>query len=120
LCVRIARAGYEIWYLPDIKVIHLGGESSKTLVKEEHSFSQSGAQLNLWQIRSALLFHYKHFGALSAWGWWQLEYRWHQVRAWKNRHSKPYKAAYSQTFCRFLIQAWQDTQGGRISPPRPW
>jgi GT2 family glycosyltransferase len=120
LCLRIQKAGYEVWYLPEIVVIHLGGESSKTLTLEKHSLSNSGAQINLWQIRSALLFHHKNFGKIAAWGWWQIEYRWHQLRAWKNQLKQPAKAAYSQHFCQLLRQAWQDTQGGEISPPRPW
>jgi len=121
LCLRIQQAGYEVWYLPEIVVIHLGGESSKTLTLEGgYSLSNSGAQINLWQIRSALLFHHKNFGKTETWLWWQIEYRWHQLRAWKNRVKQPAKATYSQHFCQLLRQAWQDTKGGAISPPRPW
>lgn len=122
LCKRIKTLGYEIWYLPEVVVIHLGGESSKTL--EKMTISKSGTQVALWQLRSALLFYRKHHGAGWAWLWMQLENVWHLLRIWKNTfHTHPeqqLKIAYSQNIRQLLQQAWHDTQGGRISPPRPW
>lgn len=122
LCKRIKAAGYEVWYLPEIVVIHLGGESSKTL--KDMMISTKGNQVSLWQLRSALLFYRKHHGALWTWLWMQLENTWHLLRMWKNRWSsypnRGYKVTFSQTARQLLRQAWQDTQGGRISPPRPW
>lgn len=119
LCRRIQAAGYSIHYFADVKVIHLGGESSKTL---SLSISDTGTQIMLWQLRSTLLYYRKHYGGLVTWLWLQLEKRWHQLRAWKNkRHAEnAEKAAYSDEILRLLEQAWTETQGGKISPPRPW
>ncbi len=121
LCRRIQQAGYSIWYWPDVVVVHIGGESSKTL---KLGMSDSGSQISLWQMRSALIFYYKHYGKLHAWLWLQMEKRWHQIRYWKNKISidpeKQEKAHYSNEWIKLLNQAWRDTKGGKISPPRPW
>ncbi|HEC83939.1 MAG: glycosyltransferase family 2 protein [Candidatus Parabeggiatoa sp. nov. 2] len=122
LCKRIQAKGYNICYWPDVVVVHLGGESSKTL--KELKIYSTGKQISLWQMRSALLFYRKHYGALSAWLWMQMENLWLMLRAlkngWSKQADKQQKAAYSKTMRRLLRQAWHDTQGGRISPPRPW
>ena len=55
LCCRIKNAGYEIWYWPDILVIHIGGESSRQIKDLELSFSGS-TQLVFWRMRSTLLY----------------------------------------------------------------
>lgn len=117
LCRRFKAAGYEVYYCPEIVVIHLGGESSKTLT--EHTLSKSGTQINLWQIRSTLLFYRKHHGLLTMWAWFQLEFMWHTLRVWKNWRY-PVKASYSQLMRQLLKQAWFETAGGQVSPPHPW
>ncbi|MEK7990207.1 MAG: glycosyltransferase family 2 protein [Thiotrichaceae bacterium] len=121
LCRRIQQANYSIWYLSDVVVVHIGGESSKTL---SLGMSDSGSQISLWQMRSALIFYYKHYGMLYAWLWLQLEKQWHRIRYWKNIWSRDpdrqEKAHYSGEWIKSLNQAWKDTQGGKISPSRPW
>ncbi|MCK5876547.1 MAG: glycosyltransferase family 2 protein [Candidatus Marithrix sp.] len=116
LCKRFKAAGYEVYYWPDVVVIHLGGESSKSLTDLE--MSNSGKQINLWQMRSTLLYYRKHHGLMVTWLWIQLDSIWHRLRAWKNGSN--HKAQESKTICKLLKQAWHDTQGGKISPPRPW
>lgn len=118
LCRRIRNAGYDIWYLPDVEVVHIGGESSRTV--GDVTMSERGAQINLWQMRSALMYFYKHHGNSGAWQWLQLEKNWHRLRAFKNKKVNPSKAEYAQHLCELLDQAWLDTQGGKESPPRPW
>lgn len=122
LCKRIKSAGYKIWYWPDVVVTHLGGESSKTLT--QFSMSDSGKQIYLWEMRSALLFYRKHYGILSTWLWLHMKRLWFKLRTWKNSLSKKTErknqAAVFKTVQKLLKQAWIDTQGGRISPPRPW
>jgi len=122
LCRRIKYAGFRIRYWPDVEVIHLGGESSKTIAGA--TFSKSGAQLTLWRMRSALLYYRKHHGVLGAWCAMRLEAGWHATRARKNRGSadpdRALKAKDSQRLVELMEQAWTETKGGAVSPPRPW
>ena len=122
LCMRIKNAGYRIRYWPDVGVIHLGGESSKTIAGA--TFSKSGSQLTLWRMRSALLYYRKHHGGFGVWSAMQLESGWHAIRAWKNAGSsdpeRALKAKDSQRLVELMEQAWSETDGGRVSPPRPW
>jgi GT2 family glycosyltransferase len=117
LCRRIAQAGYEVWYWPDVVIEHIGGASSKTLV--DMAFSGSGSQLTLWRLRSGLLYYRKHHGPLAAWMVNRLELGWHRLRAWKNA-SREQKRAQSQREAALIAQAWADTRGGSSSPLRPW
>jgi GT2 family glycosyltransferase len=64
LCRRIKAAGYDVCYWPDVVVIHLGGESSKTL--KRLSISSSGRQLTLWRMRAAFLYYRKYQGFAGA------------------------------------------------------
>jgi GT2 family glycosyltransferase len=119
LCRRIRAAGHEIWYWPDIVVIHIGGESTRTL---DHVVI--GSQLTLWRMRAMLLYFRKHHGPLGACLMRTLEGSFYRLRAWHNRHGKTPEAAkqstYNTSLAAALKQAWQETKGGRISPPRPW
>ncbi|WP_446745057.1 glycosyltransferase family 2 protein [Silvibacterium acidisoli] len=121
LCRRIQQAGYEIWYWPDIVVVHIGGESSRQVKSLE--MSSTGAQLVLWRMRSTLLYYRKHHGP-SAWGAKMLELTLYRLTAWRNRSSDdPRRQARwreQQNFITLMNRAWTETQGGRVSPPRPW
>lgn len=121
LCRRIKAAGYRIRYWPDVVVVHIGGESSKTMTNLE--FSSSGAQLALWRIRSAFLYYRKHHGVL-VWFAKEVERVWHWFRAQVNlvRQSTvgAAKARESKILIRLLEQAWRDTSKGAVSPSKPW
>jgi GT2 family glycosyltransferase len=121
LCRRIRSAGYEVWYWPDIVVVHYGGESSKTI--QSLSLSKAGSQLTLWRMRSQLIYYRKHLGA-SAWAVKELERTWHSLRLLKNKGSKhperELKSSHSRQTIALLDRAWHETQGGRLSPARPW
>ncbi len=122
LCRRIKAAGYKVCYWPDVVVIHLGGESSKTL--QHLTLSSSGAQLTLWRLRSEYLYYRKQHGLTTAWLAVQVEKRWHQLRAWKNARRLDAegraKAEESRAIVTLIDQAWRETKGGQVSPPRPW
>ena len=109
LCKRIKQAGFEVWYWPEIEVIHLGGESSKTL--NELEFTPNGSQLTLWEMRSALLYWRKHHGTINTYLYYSLNRTWQGLR--KLKHGK-------NPFYDLIKQAWIDTKGGTYSPSKPW
>jgi len=121
LCLRIQQAGYKIMYWPDIVVIHIGGESSRQIKTLE--MSSTGAQLIRWRMRSTLLYYRKHHGT-GAWLAKMLELVVYRLTALRNALSRDperrKRAGESWKLVQLMHQAWQDTQGGRISPPRPW
>lgn len=121
LCRRIKAAGYRIWYWPDIVVIHIGGESSRQIKSME--MSSAGSQLVRWRMRSTLLYYRKHHGH-AAWGSKMLELALYRLTEIRNRLSRAprrqARAQQSRNLAAAMKLAWQETQGGRVSPPRPW
>jgi GT2 family glycosyltransferase len=123
LCRRIKRAGYKIWYWPDIQVIHIGGESSRQ-IKDLELSSSGSTQLILWRMRSTLLYSRKHHGTkvwLTKW----LELAFYRLSYIRNRFSsdplrRGSRVTKSQSLATSMILAWKETKGGRVSPPRPW
>jgi hypothetical protein len=99
--------------------VHIGGASARTVAHAR--VSRSGSQLESWRMRSALLYYRKQHGLLAAALVHALERGWHSLRRLKaqaqGRHAQ---AAEFATHCGQLVQAWQDTAGGRRSPMRPW
>lgn len=120
LCRRIRQAGHEIAYWPDMHVVHLGGESSKTM--QNARMSRSGSQLVLWRMRSALLYYRKHHGWLGTLSIAALEWLWHAVRAAKNFWTEAARAKREESIALvgLMGRAWRETAAGSISPPRPW
>jgi GT2 family glycosyltransferase len=121
LCLRMKKAGIPVWYWPDIEVIHLGGESSRQLTALE--FSSRAAQIVLWRMRSTLLYYRKHHGWRVHLAKWmeQLLYRGIMLRnRWSQEPDRQERLQHHRTLLTLMRQAWQDTRGGTISPPRPW
>jgi GT2 family glycosyltransferase len=122
LCRRIKATGYDVWYWPDIVVVHLGGESAKTL--KHLRVSSFGLQLTLWRMRSQLLYYRKHHGLRGAWSAMMVEVWWDRLRALRNAMSKSAERRASAGTFRATIDtmkaAWVDTQGGQMSPKQPW
>ena len=122
LCRRVKNAGWHVWYWPDIEVVHFGGESSKTLARL--SLSSKGSQLTLWRMRSMFLYYRKHHGLPGAMTARAVEEGLHRIRLAKNwgrrDHDGTAKAEESRAIVSLLAQAWHETRGGRLSPPRPW
>jgi GT2 family glycosyltransferase len=121
LCQRLKKAGYEVWYWPDVVVTHVGGESSRQLKSLE--FSGPAAQVVLWRMRSAMLYYRKHQGwkvRLAVW----MERCLYAAAVGRNRWSRSavrqQRAQHFRTLLKLLRQAWKETEGGRVSPPRPW
>jgi GT2 family glycosyltransferase len=121
LCRRIKAAGYRVAYWPDLEVVHIGGESSKTV--RRLSLSSSGSQLTLWRMRSALLYYRKHHSAQTRLVMFA-ETLWHRLRllrnSYRNSPDADAKAEESQAVVALFAAAWQETNGGRVCPQRPW
>src|SRR5271170_6703256 len=121
LCRRIKKAGYEIWYWPEIRVVHIGGESSRQI--KTLDFSSTSGQLVRWRMRRALLYCRKHHGVMAWFAKW-LEVALYCLSWLRNRLSNdPQRRAKCETKRRLAVEmhlAWDETHGGRISPPRPW
>ena len=121
LCRRIKAKGFRVLYWPNVVVTHIGGKSSRQLTA--HKFSESESQLVLWRMRSTLIYFRKHHG-IQVWGIRCLEDVVHLLRVLRNRNSKDptrrHRAEEAMLFLSLMRQAWKETKGGRISPPRPW
>jgi GT2 family glycosyltransferase len=125
LCRRVKSAGYSIWYWPDVVVTHLGGESAQAAKAMTNlTISSSGIQLNLWRMRSQLLYYRKHHGAIGAWTTMMIEIWWKRIRALRNSASDVLARRNNAQELRMEIatmsQAWRETRGGQICPPKPW
>jgi len=120
LCLRLQRAGYEIRYFPDVVVVHIGGESSKQ--QEGLKLSKTGKQLTLWRLRSEFLYFRKHHGEKARLAMWS-ERTWHFLRLARNicrGEAGRLKVDESRLLIKLIDQAWDETRGGRLAPPRPW
>ena len=121
LCRRVKAAGYRVLYWPDVVVTHIGGESGRQL--RSLKFSKTGAQVVLWRMRATLLYYRKHHD-WQAWLARCLEETIYCLRWLRNRFSsspvRRERAEEAKLLLGLMRQAWKETNGGRISPPRPW
>lgn len=121
LCRRIKVAGFKVMYWPDVVVTHIGGESSRQLTTL--TFSARESQVVLWRMRATLLYFRKHHG-IKVWGLRWIEDALQVVRWVRNRWSRiperRDRAVEARVLLKLMRQAWRETNGGRISPPRPW
>ncbi len=121
LCLRIKQAGYAVWFWPDVVVVHVGGESSRQL--KTLAFASKAAQVVLWRMRSTLLYYRKHHGWQARLAKW-LELCMYSMAVARNRFSakaeRQERARHHRVLIGLMRQAWADTSGGRLSPPRPW
>lgn len=121
LCLRLKQAGYTVWYWPDIVVTHIGGESSRQL--KTMAFSSQASQVVLWRMRSTLLYYRKHH-RWQAWLAKWLEKALYRATMVRNHFSgsswRRDRERHNEKLIQLMNQAWDDTSGGRVSPPRPW
>jgi len=121
LCKRARNAGFLVRFWPDLSVVHVGGESARSV--KQSSAHRAPSQVVLWRMRSTLLYYRKWHGTV-VWASAALEIALYSLRWLRNRWSssplrRP-RAAEAETLIRLTLQAWKDTRGGRVSPPQPW
>jgi hypothetical protein len=121
ICRRVKTKNFRVIYWPDIVVTHFGGESGKQLTTLK--FSDTESQVVLWRMRANLLYFRKHHG-IGVWGIRALEDGMHLLRWLRNRNSsdpaRRHRGQEARLCLSIMRQAWKETRGGRVSPPRPW
>lgn len=60
-CKRVKQAGWKVVYYPDTTVVHIGGESAKSVAE----LNAASRQISTLQIESELLYFRKHHGLLG-------------------------------------------------------
>ncbi|MBV8675347.1 MAG: glycosyltransferase, partial [Acidobacteriaceae bacterium] len=121
LCRRVKAAGFSVSYWPDVVVTHIGGESGRKL--KSLSGSKAVSRVELWRMRSTLLYYRKHHGWQARLALW-LELMVYGLRQIRNKPSsdpaRRARAEEASTLASMMRQAWRETSGGRVSPPAPW
>lgn len=119
LCRRLRAMGRTVQYWPQLKAMHIGGASAKTV--ENARVSRAGSQLESWRMRSALLYYRKQHGVVGSIGLYLIEWGWNRMRQLRSSlRGQHDKASDLAQHCLQMRQAWNDTQGGQVSPARPW
>jgi GT2 family glycosyltransferase len=121
LCRRVKAAGYRVSYWPDVIVTHIGGESGRQLGSLTQS--KAASRVELWRMRSTLLYYRKHHGWQARLALW-LESGLYRLRSLRNRRSgdpaRRFRGEEASQLALLMHRAWRETQGGRVSPPAPW
>lgn len=60
-CLTVKKAGWHVTYFAETSVVHIGGESAKSIGK----ITTSGRQLNKLQVESELIYFRKNYGWLT-------------------------------------------------------
>jgi GT2 family glycosyltransferase len=122
LCLRAKRAGWQVFFIPDAEVEHIGGASSQT--RQDKSYDQTSSQVVNFRMRSEYLYYRKHGGILSVLANAGLEMNWHRLRiavkALFRGTGAQAKSEHSAAVIQLIRQALQDTQWGKHSPKTPW
>jgi GT2 family glycosyltransferase len=120
LCRRLKQRGYSVHYWPDVKVVHIGGESSRQTASL--NALRAEGQLTLWRMRSTLLYYRKHSGIAVATLAMLSEVLWYWQRFMRMRLSpkRRARAGMERRLVAIMTQAWRETKGGKVSPVQPW
>lgn len=122
LCRTCHDHNWKVYYLPNAKVIHVGGASSQT--REEKHFDQNALQITSFRMRSEWLYHRKNSGLSAVLSNAGVEAGWHTLRWLVNflpgRANGASKRQNSLIIIQQIIQSLKDTSWGLYSPPTPW
>ncbi len=116
LALRFYRKGYLVYYFPQVKVMHLGGESAKNI--KDNYLSKSGNQLTLWSFQSKYIYYRKNYGFLKAYLSYKSEYFFRYLQYLKNKNRE--KGNDLKIYLNQMEKAYKNTSGGKVSPPKPW
>jgi len=120
LCRRIRDHGWEVHYLPQIRVPHVGGACSQDMDPS----TVDGAQITIFRLFAEALYYGKYQGRLGALFRLGFESAWTRLRWFKNRLSgvpaKKEKARVLLHHIRQIRLSLQETRYGQKVPDHPW
>ncbi|MDJ0842097.1 MAG: glycosyltransferase family 2 protein [Acidobacteriota bacterium] len=120
LCRRAIAEGWEVHYLPDVIVPHVGGACSA----EMDPATVSGAQITLFRLFAEALYYAKHHGRIGALSMLGLEIWWCRLRWLRNRLKRGVEAERkAQALARHVAMiklALSETNYGTHIPAMPW
>lgn len=148
LCRRLHEHGWPVYFVPSVRVEHIGGASAKMHSHQDSDshnahFDSTASQVTLWRMQSELLYIYKYHGLLGILANTSIEASRHMVRILMNAarqlwasyaHNKAWasssvldvkdqalhKRKDSQYKVHLLYEALRQTHLGRTAPPIPW
>ena len=121
LCRAMARKGWQVWYVGDAEVVHIGGASTS---RGDARFDRHARQNRRYRMLSEWLYFRKHGGLATVLAGAGVELVWHVCRLVKNTlmlsRARMAKARESAALLGLLAGSLLETRFGRLSPPRPW
>ena len=122
LCLRAKKLGWQVFFIPDAEVVHVGGASSKT--RKDQQFDTGAGQVVKFRMRSEWLYYRKNSGLPAVLANSGVEIGWHILRYTINllpgRQYAAEKRLQSKSIISAITCSLKDTRYGKISPPTPW
>jgi len=122
LCRQAKQRGWQVFFIPNAEVVHVGGASSKT--RKDQQFDTGASQVVKFRMRSEWLYYRKNNGMLAVLANSGVELGWHALRYVINllpgRSDGAAKRRQSKSIMAQVIESLQDTKFGSYAPPIPW
>lgn len=122
LCLSAKRKGWQVFFIPDAEVVHVGGASSKT--RKDQQFDSGAGQVVKFRMRSEWLYYRKNSGLPAVLANSGVEFIWHILRYGVNllpgREYAMEKRLESKAIMNKIICSLKDTSFGKTAPPTPW
>ena len=113
-CLQAIRAGWRVMIFPEVSVIHLGGESSKT---EDQAMSVKGKQILKYHFQSEFKYYRKNYSILRVFAATGVEVFWYMVVIIKNvvwrRPTSSQKIKNSRSLISMIFQTLRSSRWGR-------
>ncbi|MGL1933088.1 MAG: glycosyltransferase family 2 protein [Desulfotalea sp.] len=122
LCLKAKKMGWQVFFIPDAEVVHVGGASSKT--RKDQQFDSGAGQVVKFRMCSEWLYYRKNSGLTAVLANSGVEFGWHLLRYTINllpgRQFATEKRLESKAIIAGIISSLKDTSFGKVSPPTPW
>ena len=122
LCLNAKKLGWQVFFIPDAEVVHVGGACSKT--RKDQQFDAGAGQVVKFRMRSEWLYYRKNSGLAAVLANSGVELGWHGLRYVINllpgRQYAAEKRRESKAVMAGVVNSLRDTSFGAVAPPVPW